>query len=375
MQRGTRPPGSGPSQSYGNGQQPDAAARPAPRTIPRRTVPRSEPPLDQPQSATMPRPSSAASLRNSSPPPPRYESSVSAYSRSRYTSTTAPTAPTRDPADQAEIERLGGEIEELLERVRMSEERTAYAEQQLTHMTHMANAAAAAATAVPRLPDFEPQLEARAGAGMKSSGSWIPWAAVALVTALAIAGYVLGYMPLREQFESQVKANLEQSTQHSQALTALESKFTAEREQLQSQLSAAQAAVAAAAAPAADPAAEAPSARSGGTSSSDSADEGGSGSSVSSEERAARAEERRAEREAKRAEREAKRAEREAEREARKAERAEKRAEASAAKGEDEEGPGQGEDEPAAEKPEAPSKPAEELGGDDPLEGLDTDGL
>lgn len=265
-----------------------------------------------------------------------------ASARAKYAATV------REQTADEEIERMGEQLVELLERARVSEERAAYAEQQLvhmeqqlTHMTRMANAAAEAAVAIPArnlsLEIDEPPR--RKG----SSGNFLAWTAVALVLALAVAGYVFGYVPLRSEFQALVKQNLEQSAQHSQELARREARFAEERKRFESQLAAAQAAATPPpAATGGEPAAAPTSRRAAKAADSEVEDES------DAEARAAKAEQRKAEREAKRAEREAKRAE---------------RAAARAAKQEDESE--ESEDEPAkAAKPEADM-------GDDPLGGLD----
>jgi hypothetical protein len=272
-------------------------------------------------------------------------------------------------AADKEIEALGQQIVELLERVRQSEERTAYAEQQLVHMTHMANAAAAAAEALPAR-----NAELDFAMPKAPSRTWLPWTIVGGLGALVVAGFLLGYSPLRSQYEAALKQNEELSARHTQELSSLKSSFNSEKERLESQLAAAQTAAAqAAAAAAVQPTASRSESRSSYSSSHDDDDDS---SSSSAEERAARAaeraalrEERKAARLAKREERLAKAEERKAERAARAEERKAKRAERSSSHDDAEESlppPKKSSINPwAASEGSSPSR-----GGDDPLEGL-----
>jgi hypothetical protein len=263
---------------------------------------------------------------------------------------------TATAAADAEVEALGQQIVELLERVRLSEERTAYAEQQLVHMTHMANAAAAAAEAVPaRVAEIE------FAAAKPTPTPWLAWTLVGVVAAIAGAGFVLGYSPLRTQYEAALKQNQDQTAQTAQEMNRLRASFGEERDRLESQLAAAQtAAVAAIAVPAA-PASDVPEAKS-------SRSSGSEHSSDASEARAAKSEERKAERLAKREERLAKS-------EARKAERAAKAEERKAKRGSSSDDEDDSSSASKPKKSEAKPSASSGGGGDDPLEGLGDDNL
>lgn len=207
-----------------------------------------------------------------------------------------------------------------MERVRQSEERTAYAEQQLVHMTHMANAAAAAAEALPARNaefDFSPPKAA--------PRAWLPWTIVGGLAALVVAGFLLGYSPLRTQYEAALKQTEELSARHTQEVASLKMTLSDEKQRFESQLAAAQTAAAAAAAAAAPAEDTSRSSRSSYSSRSrESSDDDGEDRSARSEERAAKAEERKALYEERKAARLAKREERRAAAEERKAERAAK---------------------------------------------------
>jgi hypothetical protein len=255
-------------------------------------------------------------------------------------------------AADAEVERMGDQIVELLERLRASEERIAYTEQ----MLHAANAAVAAANARAHAAEAEPPPARTSAAG------YVPWIVLAMVSGLAAAGYVLAYAPLQQRYEAQVKLDQEQTAQQSQALASLRSGFDAERQKLQSEL--AEAKTAAQAAPPAAPSSEAATPAGAVLS----AERAQPRSHASAEERAAKLEEKKAEREARREAWLAKKAERQA-----------KREEAAAARKSKKASSDDSDDSSSARaKPEAaakPSKPAHEdlspsSGGDDPLEGL-----
>jgi hypothetical protein len=275
-----------------------------------------------------------------------------------------PIEPTRKSNAAAEVEALGAQIVELLERVRLSEERSAYAEQQLVHMTHMANAAAAAAQEAQSSVVVAPRLaEIDFVATKPASRSWLPWTLVGVLACLAGAGFALGYSPLRAQYDAALKLNEEQTGHHVLELSKLRAEFDVERGRLAQELASVKAAAAAAAAP---PVAEAPAA--GTIPASRAEPRSHEHSSEASEARAAKAEERKAERAAKSEERKAERA---AKAEERKAAREAKRAEGGSSKSDDDDGPS------SSKKPaKAESKPASAAsGGDDPLEGLGDDSL
>jgi hypothetical protein len=336
---------------------------PASRTIPRpnagarSTVTRSSADRTQPMSSRVPSsrtvPPSAARTYNPAPP------------ASQRISRAAP-----PKQEDAEIERLGQQLVELMERLRASDERGAYLEQQLTHMTHMANAAAAAATsAAPVLPVADEFIRPRA-----PSNNWVPWSAFGLLGALVAAAYVFGYMPLRSSYEEQVKQSALSASQNAQALASLRASFAEERQRFESQLAAAQTATTAAAAPV-EP--SAPPSRTHSSAATSDDDDSGEHTRLSPEERAAKAAERAAKSEERKAAYEAKKAERLAKREERKAAAAERKAAREETAGSRKHGSSADDDADDA-KPARASKPASKPaaessggGGDDPLQGLD----
>ena len=342
------------SEAWGHGE-----AQPASRTIPRSTLTRS--PVDR----TQPMPHRVPSGNRTLQPPAAggngARSTVSPKPSAYRSPRPAPTAE-QQAASDAEVERLGQQIVELLERVRQGDERAAYLEQQLQHMTHMANAAAAAATALPQ-PMLSVSDDVRTP---KANNSWIAWTAFGLLGALVVAAYVFGYVPLRSQYEELSKQSVLQASQSASQLEKLKTSFSEERSALQSQLAAAQAAASAAAQPAA---AEPATSRSRSSAAESDDDEDSGSSRLSAEEREAKKAERLAKREERKAAYEAKKAERLAKREERKA-AAEERKAARAESSSSRKHASDDEDEPTPSKPAKPaSRPADD--GDDPLQGLD----
>src|ERR1700753_3992201 len=134
-------------------------------------------------------------------------------------------------ATDAEFERLGDQIVELLERVRATEERAFYAEQEL----QSANAQLMAAAARPQYAELVAEAPV-------SSPSVLPWIAVALVGGLAVAGYFVFYAPLKERYTAEQKQAAEQSQQAAQALASARDGFAKERETLEAEIAAAKSA-------------------------------------------------------------------------------------------------------------------------------------
>jgi hypothetical protein len=271
-------------------------------------------------------------------------------------------------AVDAEVERMGEQIVELIERLRASDDRAAYAEQ----MLEQANAALADAQANAQyvLPDVDVPV-AQSGVG-----TYVPWVALALVSALSAVGYVLAYAPLHERYEAQLKLGQEQTAQQTLALASLRSSFSTERQKLEAELaeakSAAQAPVVAAA-----PSGDTTSAmdasplhakgKSGSSSqSADASSDRSERAAAAAEARAAKAEQRKAEREARHEAYLAKKAERQAKHDEAVAAR-------KSSKGDSDDASSSSSSHAKAETKS--SKPAsEELGpssgGNDPLEGL-----
>ncbi|HEX4354320.1 MAG TPA: hypothetical protein VHZ95_15430, partial [Polyangiales bacterium] len=276
-----------------------------------------------------------------------------------------------------EYERLGDQIVELLERVRLTEERAFYAEQEL----QSANAQLmAAATARPQLTEAVIEAPAR---------SMLPWLAFALLGGLVAAAYFVAYAPLKVRYATELKQAEEQSQQHSQALASLRDGFAKERESLEAEIAAAKTTAAAPSAEAtATPIPTATTHSGSGATMDAKAAAGGSHASSNAEARAARLEEKKAHHEemlAKAAERHEAMAAKAAERHEAMAAKAAERREAMAAKQSEHKASGSKKSaaaddsndssnaKPAAAK--APSKPStDELSGtsksDDPLDGL-----
>lgn len=290
-------------------------------------------------------------------------------SRSTVQPTAAAMRAQASAAADAEVERMGEQIVELIERLRASDDRAAYAEQ----MLEQANAALSDAQANAQFvtPDLDVPV------AQSGIGSYVPWIALALVSALSAAGYVLSYAPLHERYDAQLKMGQEQTAQQTQALASLRSSFSTERQKLEAELaeakSAAQAAVVAAA-PSGDTTsaldaspAHAKSKSGSSSHAADSSSDHSEHAAAAAEARAAKAEQRKAEREArheaylaKKAERQAKHDEAVAARKSSKSDSDDASSSSSHAK---------------AETSAKSSKPAsEELGpssgGNDPLEGL-----
>jgi hypothetical protein len=343
MQRGTRPPALPPRENLQRPTQPGLRQE------------RTGQPISQP----VLRNSGVSRADYGEPPPARsvparshvQPTAAGALHAQRLSSSAAREAAA---AADAEVERMGDQIVELLERLRASEDRIAYTEQ----MLHAANAAVAAANARAQAAEAEPAPARSSAAG------YVPWIVLAMVSGLAAAGYVLSYAPLQQRYEAQVKLDQEQAAQQSQALASLRSGFDAERQKLQTELAdakaAAQPAQAAPAAPSGDATAPAGAVLS--------AERAQPRSHASAEERAAKLEEKKAEREARREAWLAKKAERQAKREEASAARKSKK---SSSDDSDDSSSARAKPEPAAK----PSKPAHEdlspsSGGDDPLEGL-----
>jgi hypothetical protein len=134
-------------------------------------------------------------------------------------------------ATDAEFERLGDQIVELLERIRATEERAFYAEQEL----QSANAQLMAAAARPHFTELAPEAPA-------PSRSVLPWIAVALVGGLATAGYFVSYAPLKARYTAELTQAEAQSQQQAQALASMRDGFAKERETLEAEIAAAKSA-------------------------------------------------------------------------------------------------------------------------------------
>jgi hypothetical protein len=148
------------------------------------------------------------------------------------------------------------QIVELLERVRVAEERAAYAEQHATYASQHAAYAeqqlamqAADATNVIAEPAFEyadPEPPARGSA----FATWSGWCLAIVSAGLAAAGYFVSYAPLRAQLTAQTKLTELQTSQRSEAEASLRASFDRERKVLNEELATARAATAAPASPA-----------------------------------------------------------------------------------------------------------------------------
>jgi hypothetical protein len=146
-------------------------------------------------------------------------------------------------AADAEVERMGEQIVELIERLRASDDRASYAEQ----MWQEANSALADAQANAQYVTSDVDVPV----AQSGIGSYVPWIALAVVSGLAAAGYVLSYAPLHERYEAQLKMGQEQTAQQNQALASLRSTFSEQRQKLEAELAEAKTAAQAAAVPAA----------------------------------------------------------------------------------------------------------------------------
>lgn len=249
------------------------------------------------------------------------------------------------------------EMHKLLERLEAAEARAAQAEQQAIYAGQQAAHAAERLMQTGHAQPLQPQaavVRAATDAPERRAplATWAGWGVAVLATALAAGGYAASYRPLREQLDAQTKLTELQTQRGSELEASLRRSFDLERQTLTAELNAARAQAAAATASAAPAALSAPA------SDAPAADGDDSFAAAKAAKLEARADKREAWLE-KQAERTAKRAERASARKA--------HGGGSSAAHDD--------DKPKTSESKHKAKPAvsttsDDLGGDDPLEGL-----